>query len=126
MATDRRLHARAGERIASARAELKEAESLAKRAASDGVTDSQETVRARRAVEDLGRALAMAARGLDDAHGDWNAVDAEAGRIESRLETEASTLRGELRAAERAVDAIEEATRAVQRADRWSGDYGVS
>ncbi|WP_164016038.1 hypothetical protein [Pyxidicoccus trucidator] len=125
VASDRALHARAGERIASARAELKQAESLAKRAASDGVSDSQETVRARRAVEDLGRALAMAARALDDAHGDWNTVDAEAGRIESRSETEAATLRGELKAAERAVDAIQEATRAVQRADRWSGGYGV-
>lgn len=126
VASDRKLHARAGERIASAKAELKEAESLAKRAASDGVTDSQETTRARRAVEEMGRALAMAARRLDAAHEDWNAVDAEAGRIDSRLEAAASTLRGELKAAERAVDAIEEATRAVQRADRWSGDYGVS
>lgn len=123
---DHQRHAQAVESFASAREELSSAEALARRAAGDGITDSSETTRAMRSVEELARALRSASGGLDTAHGDWNALETEADRLFAAVARASSTLRGELAAAERAVSAIQGAASAVHRADQWRGLYGVT
>jgi len=125
-ANDHSLHARAEESLRTAQSALAGAQVLVRRAETDGIADSRETTRAMKAIAALGGALEKANGTFGVPHGDWLALAAEGERIEAHAAREAATLRDELAAAERAVQAIQQAADPIKRAKNWHESYGVT
>ncbi|MFY0522103.1 hypothetical protein ACN28I_02465 [Archangium gephyra] len=125
-ANDHSLHARAEESLSAAQDALAGALGLVRRAETDGIADSRETTRAMKAIAALGEALEKANGTFGVPHGDWLALAAEGERIEVHAAREAATLRDELAAAERAVQAIQQAADPIKRAKNWHESYGVT
>jgi hypothetical protein len=76
-------------------------------------------------IQSLAGSLEGVQQALHSSHGDWQDVDNEAAQIHARLGVEAGRLRGELHRAEQSVAALEQASREVFQATRWTGGYGV-
>jgi hypothetical protein len=125
-ANDHSLHARAEESLRDAQHALEGALGLVRRAENDGITDSRETTRVMKAIAALGSELQTANGTFGRSNGDWLAIAAEGERIEVQAAREATALSDELAAAERAVQAIQQAADPVKRARTWHESYGVT
>ncbi|TQF14131.1 hypothetical protein FJV41_20285 [Myxococcus llanfairpwllgwyngyllgogerychwyrndrobwllllantysiliogogogochensis] len=125
-ASDRAHHAQAEESLASANRALSFADQWIRQAANDGITDSRATTVAINALVTLRRELDTTMKDFAKPHGDWVAFDRVADRIASEAARKSADLRGELRAAEEASDAIRSAASLVQSAATWRGRAGGS
>jgi hypothetical protein len=122
---DRLRFAEAQKSVEAAARQLAAAGALAQRAAGDRIPDSPEIERGRAAIGSLASAQAGAEEALKAAHGDWDALDAEADRITAEAARWAATLQGEIAAGESAAKALSDASGMVREAVCWSGSYGV-
>jgi len=122
---DRESHAAAAQSTQAAAAEIEVAQRLRRDAAHDTVPDSPGILQAGDELEALSASLADLAARLEEAHGDWSAVDADANRIAQVAGRAAASLRGELEAAEKAVAALNTAAARVRAAGTWTGGLGV-
>ncbi|MCP3061408.1 hypothetical protein LXT21_21735 [Myxococcus sp. K38C18041901] len=126
VARDRAQHAQAQDSVASAQRAVSSADVWIRQAANDGIADSRATVVAVNALLALGSDLSKAQEELGRPHGDWVTLDSLAGRIASDAARRTADLRGELRSAEQAANAIDAAARLVREAGSWHGRPGGS
>ncbi len=123
---DADLYAHAGSSLQSADQALSRANAAANDARGDGIADSAAITQAYAQLQQLAGALSKAKAAYSVGHGDWHAVDVEAGRVAAEAGHAQATLRSELEAAQSASAAIENAARKVREATSWTGSYGVS
>ncbi|MCP3168717.1 hypothetical protein [Myxococcus qinghaiensis] len=123
-ASDRAHHAQAEESLASADRAVSSADRWIRQAANDGIGDSRATTAAISGLTTLRRELDSTKKAFAQPHGDWLAFDRTADRIASEAARKTADLRGELRAAEEASDAIRSAASLVQSAATWMGRAG--
>ncbi|WP_141328162.1 hypothetical protein [Myxococcus sp. AB025B] len=126
VARDRAQHAQAQDSLASAERAVSAADVWIRQAANDGIADSRATVVAVNALLSLGKDLSKAQAEFGKPHNDWAAVDTLAGRIASDAARRTADLRGELRSAEQAANAISGAAELVLQASSWRGRPGGS
>ena len=98
---------------------------LAARSQQDQVPDSQEIAAVVRAVPGLTESLRQCRERLDEAHGDWPALDADADAISSEAARLRGILGGELEQAEQSALALQRAASAIRALHGWSGSFGL-
>ncbi len=112
--------------LESAANQLEAAHLLAQEASSDQAGDSVAIVEACRGLEQLDQDLCHARPRINRSHADWSALDAEADRIAHEAGRVAAILRGDLQAAQTALESITAASAAVRTAGLWTGPFGVT
>ncbi len=125
LTSDRGAHAEAARAVAGAEAEAETARGWIDKARRDGIPDSQTTTQLVRELEKLADELARTRRQLDVPHGDWKALHEQAMRAHHQLGLATGKLRGELQIADQASAALQDASRRVFEAARWTGGWGV-
>lgn len=104
---------------------LREARELYRTAESDRIPDSLQTTQAYRDVEGLEHDLDEALIVLETDHADWRSLQARLRRLHLGLSEAAVAFRRELKLAREAVRYLEAGAHEVDRAESWSGAYGV-
>ncbi len=122
---DEQAHAEAKRAAAGAREQLEQAGQLVRQSQSDGIPDSQQIVQTNSRITELSRQLRDVENDLEVAHGDWQAIDTRAARIQTELSSASKTLGSELSSAGQALAAFQQASQLVLQAGQWSGPWGV-
>ncbi len=119
-------HAGAQRGLQAASAEWDKVCGLASQAQSDGVEDSDALRQTYRDANALAARIENVRTSLNQPHGNWTEVGAEADRILGETARVAAVTRGELEAAQKALAALNVAVAVTNRLGGWRGGYGVS
>jgi hypothetical protein len=111
--------------VVGAERQLTVVRELVGQARTDRITDSSKITEMTRRTAVLGNDLPPLQQKLRTPHEDWQAIDDAAARLQSDLSTAAEVLRGEIAAAERSVQAFQQASQVVYQATQWSGPWGL-
>jgi len=106
-------------------ASLTDAKNLAHTADTDQIPNSRDTEQCLNAIEKAKGDLDEVERRMSIDHEDWRELQGDLRGTHLRLSEAVVDLKRELELAREAVRALQNATKEVRRAARWSGSYGV-
>ncbi|MHB9008512.1 MAG: hypothetical protein ACYDC1_16470, partial [Limisphaerales bacterium] len=123
---DRDLFGEAERSVRAAAAQLEAARTVLIEATNDELPDSPAIANSQRQLTGLTEEMSGLQARVQEAHGDWPAVDVEADRIAGEGAGLAATVHGELAQARAAAADLATAANAVRKAGGWTGGYGVT
>lgn len=125
ISADKDAFAEASRAVAGAERQYEVARSLVSQASADRVADSTKITEMIRRTATLGNSLPRLQQALRTPHEDWQAIDDAAAKVQADLSIATEVLRGEIVAAERSVQAFQQASQVVYKAAQWSGPGGI-
>jgi len=121
---DRQGYAEAGRAVSGAERQLEVARQFIQQSQSDGISDSPLTVQLNQRITQQSQQLASIRQALRASHGDWESVDDQASQLHSDISQASEKLSNELQVASQALQAFQQASQNVFKAEQWSGAWG--
>ncbi len=122
---DQRGHSEATRAVTGAVRQLETAKQLVRQSQTDRIPDSYATTQTNQRIASMESDVEQLQRDLRQPHGDWNAIDRQAAKVQSDLSAATQMLSSELQSAVQALQAFQQASQDVYRAENWSGPWGL-
>ncbi|XZE33040.1 hypothetical protein SH501x_003812 [Pirellulaceae bacterium SH501] len=124
LVSDRQAHAEATRAVRGAKEQWDAAWALVQKSQTDGIPDSDATVKANDRIGKLKIAVDSLEASLQKPQGDWREIDEQAYRLHATIDGAAKTLASELEDAARVYEVFRRGSQAVFDAENWIGKRG--
>lgn len=124
LVSDRQAHAEATRAVRGAKEQWDAAWALVQKSQTDGIPDSDATVKANDRIGKLKSAVDLLEASLQKPQGDWREIDEQAYRLHATIDGAAKTLASELEDAARVYEVFRRGSQAVFDAENWIGKRG--